>query len=713
MNQCKSPLHSKTDNVVVHLGRLPEWICEQKTVKVLIKSQECVITSRPSSITWKEYRFMNSFCGKNLLPSQNQDLVNGQRLTHSTGGNVTVNFMAKLPDDINYCCKVIGACINPFFGFDLCHHAIHLLNNEAFLCLRKVQENMDFVLSMAITEAQCSDVECKECILLMDAPWLAASNPGGSLSVKEEGTGDDNIRSSTDSQDCLQSANEGTSQLPCAFQTTEIYIPVSDCLETRPDALFPVKEESEDPLSEGKYPVMNTPDPPEISRDVADPLATDELPLASTLSQEEWLECMAESTGAIVTDFEWKLIKEEPSPEEKDAAKEEEYVEELGAEEGPFDGTVGEEESYGEHYEGCYEEMMEEDTVEEGQLEEVMDVRAAPADGSTEAITLPPFLENGELMENFTMAHVNTMVALGLPAPHRVPQQTTSTSSLLKEGKVRIDSSDDSNASHAEEVRNVIDNDLEKYGTLHAEYHMPNKDDTNNELIEHLNNHLDTSTSYIDEESSMGKDECVKTLASSGENISSSEPAASKAFKGLERKRQGGNTLPKKFSEGKGEKDSKSSSRTRKRRNRTSLSTRERHYTCSVCDKVFTDGSNLSKHMRIHSGEKPYSCNICGKAFAVSGNLSGHLRSHTGEKPYVCSICHKRFSQSNDLVKHMRIHSGNKPYSCSYCCKSFTRSCHLTIHMRTHTGERPYLCSICRKGFTQSSDLTKHMRKHT
>ncbi|XP_046407940.1 uncharacterized protein LOC124172538 [Ischnura elegans] len=343
MNQCKSPLYSKTDNVVVHLGRLPEWISEQKAVKVLIKSQECVITSLPSSITWKEYRFMNSFCGKNLLPSQNQDLVNGQRLTHSTGGNVTVNFMAKLPDDINYCCKVIGACINPFFGFDLSHHAIDLLNNEAFQCLRKVKENMDFVLSMAITEAQCSDVECKECSLLMDAPWLAASNPGGSLSIKEEWTGDDNLESSTDSKDCLQSANEGTSQLPCAFQTTEIYIPVSDCQEMRPDALFHVKKENEDPLSEGNYPVMYTPNPLEISRDATDPLATDEL---------------------------------------------EEYVEELGAEEGPFEGTVGKEEWYDEYYEGGYEEMMEEDTAEEGQLDEVMDVRAVPADGSAVAVAL-------------------------------------------------------------------------------------------------------------------------------------------------------------------------------------------------------------------------------------------------------------------------------------------------------------------------------------
>ncbi|XP_046407404.1 uncharacterized protein LOC124172042 [Ischnura elegans] len=341
--KCKSSLHTKTVNVVVRLGRLPEWISEQKTVKVLIKSQEYVITSLQSSLPWKEYRIMNSFCGKNLLPSQNQDLVNGQRLTHSTGGNVTVNFMGKLPDDINYCCKIIGACINPFLGFDLCHHAIYLLKNEAFQCLTKVQENMDFVLSMAITEAQCSDVECKECSLPLDAPWLAASNSGGSLGIKEEEAADDNLGSSAERYNCLQFVNEGTSQLPCAVQTTDVYIPVSDCQETRPDALFHVKKENEDPLSEGNYPVMYTPNTLEISRDVTDPLATDKL---------------------------------------------EEYAEELGGEEGPFEGTEGKEESYDVHCKGGYEEMMEEDSAEEGQLEEVMDVRAAPADGSAVAVAL-------------------------------------------------------------------------------------------------------------------------------------------------------------------------------------------------------------------------------------------------------------------------------------------------------------------------------------
>ncbi|XP_046394043.1 uncharacterized protein LOC124161863 isoform X2 [Ischnura elegans] len=177
----KSSVNPKTDNAVVHLGRLPKWISEQKTVKVLIKSQGCVITSLPSSPVWKEYRTMNSFCGKNLSQSPNQNLVDGRRLTRSTGGDVKVDFMAKLPDDRNYRCKILGACSDQFLGFELRHHAIYLLNNDAFPCLSELQDKVDFVLAMAITEARCSDEGCSECPLVEDAPELTASNAGGSM----------------------------------------------------------------------------------------------------------------------------------------------------------------------------------------------------------------------------------------------------------------------------------------------------------------------------------------------------------------------------------------------------------------------------------------------------------------------------------------------------------------------------------------------------
>lgn len=47
-------------------------------------------------------------------------------------------------------------------------------------------------------------------------------------------------------------------------------------------------------------------------------------------------------------------------------------------------------------------------------------------------------------------------------------------------------------------------------------------------------------------------------------------------------------------------------------------------FECEVCDREFTNKSNLKKHLRTHTGDRPYECDRCDKAFTQSPNLKRH-----------------------------------------------------------------------------------------
>lgn len=135
---------------------------------------------------------------------------------------------------------------------------------------------------------------------------------------------------------------------------------------------------------------------------------------------------------------------------------------------------------------------------------------------------------------------------------------------------------------------------------------------------------------------------------------------------------------------------------------------------CQICKKFFR---RMKTHLLKHEEKErdpndPLTCKLCMKGFNTYSNLSIHMRTHTGDRPYICDVCNKSFSQSCNLINHVRIHTGERPYKCPHCDRAFTQSGNLSNHIRLHTDEKPFKCHFCDRAFTQSGNLNSHIRNN-
>lgn len=143
---------------------------------------------------------------------------------------------------------------------------------------------------------------------------------------------------------------------------------------------------------------------------------------------------------------------------------------------------------------------------------------------------------------------------------------------------------------------------------------------------------------------------------------------------------------------------------------------------CIECHIIFSDHKSKERHLKLsHPAEYEqsilrnalFACYVCDRHFTNSSELMAHQKAHTEKKPFKCPICSQAFNKSSELTLHKKIHFGLDGYACTDCgkpCKTMTL---LKYHRRTHTGERPYVCKECGKRFTMSKALQKHLVSHS
>uniref|UniRef100_A0A8C6Y5J2 Zinc finger protein 541 n=1 Tax=Naja naja TaxID=35670 RepID=A0A8C6Y5J2_NAJNA len=93
---------------------------------------------------------------------------------------------------------------------------------------------------------------------------------------------------------------------------------------------------------------------------------------------------------------------------------------------------------------------------------------------------------------------------------------------------------------------------------------------------------------------------------------------------------------------------------------------------CSLCGKVFSSTSSLSKHYVTHSQERKHICKICSKAFKRQDHLSGHMLTHQKTKPFICieEGCNKSYSDHRSLRRHYEMHHGLRLLKEEEACES-------------------------------------------
>ena len=145
----------------------------------------------------------------------------------------------------------------------------------------------------------------------------------------------------------------------------------------------------------------------------------------------------------------------------------------------------------------------------------------------------------------------------------------------------------------------------------------------------------------------------------------------------------------------------------------------EKRFKCVICSKMFHYNYQMNLHYRVHTGVRPFSCTHCEKTFTQKHALKTHMTiKHSKQTPHECSACGKQFSGKHSLTKHIKTctistnlssNSSEILHNCLICNKALTKKDVPTHPLTAHSGKKPFSCTHCKKPFIYENALKTHM----